>query len=101
METPATKPSAPQTERKSETFVVPFSERAAYSPAEFAALFGRKKTWTYRQLYAGRVKGIAIIGQIMIPRTEAERLTSLATEYNPDPARAPKQRKAAKAEAGL
>jgi len=53
---------------------VPMSERAAYTPAEFAALFGRKETWGYRRIYDGTVKTIEIGRRIMIARSEVERI---------------------------
>ena len=53
-------------------------ERAAYTPSEFAALFGREKTWTYRQLYSGRLKSIKGHGGQLIPTSEAERILSEA-----------------------
>jgi hypothetical protein len=59
---------------------VPLSERAAYSPNEFAALFGKQTTWGYRMLYRGRVRAIKSMGRIMIPASEVQRLQSeLAT----------------------
>lgn len=54
---------------------LPFAERLAFTPREFAALFGRGQTWGYRQLYAGRVRVIKNAGRLMIPRTEVERLS--------------------------
>jgi len=54
---------------------VPLTERYAYTPKEFAALFGRQQTWGYRQLYSGRIKAIRNLRRLMIPRSEAERLT--------------------------
>ena len=53
-------------------------ERAAYTPSEFAALFGREKTWTYRQIYHGRLKSIKGHGGQLIPASEAERIVSEA-----------------------
>jgi hypothetical protein len=53
-------------------------ERAAYTPSEFAALFGREKTWTYRQLYSGRLKSIKGHGGQLIPTSEADRILSEA-----------------------
>jgi Helix-turn-helix domain len=55
--------------------------RLTYSPAEFAALFGRHQTWAYRQLYKGTVKAITRYGRIMIPRSEVDRLLNSAAEY--------------------
>ncbi len=99
MKTESNPVSTPQPAQKSAKPVVPLSERAAYSPAEFAGLFGRKKTWTYRQLYAQRLKAITTLGQLMIPRSEAERLLAGATVFNGDPKRSPKAR-GKKTEAG-
>ena len=56
--------------------------RIAYSPGEFAALFGKHQTWGYRQLYRGTVKAITQCGRIMIPRCEIERLLRSAKPYN-------------------
>jgi hypothetical protein len=50
------------------------SEKKAYTPPEFARLFGRERTWTYRLLYAGKIKGIKDYGRLMIPASEAERI---------------------------
>ena len=44
------------------------------TPTEFASLLGRHYTWTYRQIYAGKVRVISNLGRIMIPRTEVDRL---------------------------
>src|SRR6266446_7630194 len=62
---------------------VPLSDRAAYSPAEFAALFGRSPTWAYRQIYAGRIKPICDIGRLLIPRSEVDSFLARKAEYNP------------------
>ncbi|RYD60708.1 MAG: DNA-binding protein [Verrucomicrobiaceae bacterium] len=56
-------------------------EKKAYTPAEFAALFGREKTWTYRLLYAGKIKGIKDYGRMMIPASEADRIEGAAAPY--------------------
>ena len=50
------------------------SKRVAYSPAEFAALFGKSQTWGYRQIYAGKVKTITQHGRILIPAAVVERI---------------------------
>jgi hypothetical protein len=62
---------------------IPLTERLGYSPAEFAALFGRSPTWGYRQIYAGRVKPIADCGRIIIPRAEIESVLARRREYSP------------------
>jgi len=62
---------------------VPLTERAAFSPAEFAALFGRSPTWAYRQIYASRVRPIADCGRLLIPRSELDSFLARKAEYNP------------------
>src|SRR5213592_2073920 len=62
---------------------LPLTERLGYSPAEFAALFGRSPTWGYRQIYAGRVKPVADCGRLVIPRREIESVLARSREYNP------------------
>lgn len=55
--------------------------KLTYTPAEFAALFGKERTWTYRQLYAGKVKAITKLGQIQIPHSEVEKLLNGVERY--------------------
>ena len=57
------------------------SEKKAYTPAEFAALFGREKTWTYRMLYKGKINGISDYGRMMIPASEAARIENEGKRY--------------------
>jgi hypothetical protein len=57
--------------------------RAAYSPAEFAAAFGKHATWAYRLLYAGKINAITEFGRILIPYSERDRILSGAQPYNP------------------
>jgi hypothetical protein len=57
---------------------LPFDQRAGFSPGEFAALFGKQIVWTYRQIYAGRLKSIKAFGRTIIPRSELERLLNSA-----------------------
>jgi len=64
---------------------IPLGERAAFSPAEFAALCGRSPTWGYRQIYAGRIKPISDCGRLLIPRSEIDSLLARKVEYNPAP----------------
>lgn len=66
------------TKRTQPEITVPMSERAAYSPTEFAALFGKAQTWGYRQIYAGRVKVIKQMGRTLIPRSEVDRIQKSA-----------------------
>jgi hypothetical protein len=61
--------------------------RAAYSPSEFAAAFGRHQSWAYRLLYAGKVKAVTDFGRVLIPASEMRRLVESADRYNPHPDR--------------
>jgi hypothetical protein len=65
------------------------SDRAGYSPAEFAGHFGRHPSWSYRLLYSGRIRAITELGRILIPASELERVLSLAKPYNPTRKREP------------
>jgi hypothetical protein len=62
---------------------IPLGERAAFSPAEFAALCGRSPTWAYRQIYAGRIKPISDCGRLLIPRSEFDSFLARKGAYNP------------------
>jgi hypothetical protein len=64
------------------------TKRAAFKIREFAAKFGHHPTWGYRQVYAGNVAVIDVMGQLMIPALEVDRLLGLAKPY--DPKRRPK-----------
>lgn len=61
------------------------TNRAAYSPAEFAASCGRHPTWTYRLLYANKLKAVTGLGRLLIPATELERVLGEAGTYEPKP----------------
>lgn len=56
--------------------------RVAFSPGEFATLFGKSQTWGYRQIYAGKVNAITEHGRILIPAKEVERVLESAGIYN-------------------
>ncbi len=77
---------APRDSKVAKTFVpqVPIN-RAAYSPAEFAASCGRHPSWAYRLLYGGKVRALTDLGRILIPASELERVLSLAHRYDPKP----------------
>ena len=57
-------------------------DRVAFSPGEFASLFGKSQTWGYRQIYAGKVKTVTDLGRILIPAVEVERVLGKAGAYN-------------------
>jgi hypothetical protein len=57
-------------------------DRVAFSPGEFAALFGKSQTWGYRQIYVGKVKTITEYGRILIPAAEVERVLGTAGVYD-------------------
>lgn len=44
-----------------------------YTPAEFAALFGRSATWAYRRLYDGSIRRLKGSPRILIPKSEMMR----------------------------
>ena len=60
----------------------PENNRVAYSPAEFAELFGKEQTWGYRQIYAGKVKTITEHGRILIPAAEVDGILAKAGVYD-------------------
>ena|SRR5262245_8702377 len=63
------------------------TERAAYSPAEFAASCGRHPSWAYRLLYGGKIRALTDLGRILIPASKLERVLATAARYNPRPRR--------------
>ena len=58
------------------------NERVAFSPGEFAELFGKSQTWGYRQIYAGRVKAITEFGRTMIAAAEVDAILKSAGIYD-------------------
>lgn len=56
-------------------------DKVTYTPAEFAEVFGKERTWAYRQLYAGKVQAITELGRTMIPKGEVDRLLKEAGRY--------------------
>ena len=66
-------------------------DRVAFSPGEFATLFGKEQTWGYRQIYAGKVKTITEHGRILIPAAEVERILGEAGIYNGEKKRVAKK----------
>ena len=57
-------------------------DRVAFTPKEFATMFGKSQTWGYRQIYAGKVKTITQHGHTLIPAAEVERILAEAGNYN-------------------
>lgn len=56
-------------------------DKVTFSPAEFAEVFGKERTWAYRQLYAGKVQAITEFGRTMIPKSEVDRMLKEAGRY--------------------
>ena len=56
-------------------------EKVTYTPAEFACVFGKERTWAYRQLYAGKVTAITEFGRVLIPHAEIDRLLASSDKY--------------------
>ena len=50
------------------------STRVAYTYSEFAALVGKSRKWTYRQVKAGRIRSVTNLGISLIPASEIQRL---------------------------
>lgn len=71
-------------------------ERLAFAPGEFAAFFGKSKTWGYRAIYAGKVQVLDNSDRLMIPRSEVEKFLSRTTIYNGRPARSPQLKKSSR-----
>jgi hypothetical protein len=61
------------------------TSRAALSPREFAASFGKHASWAYRLLYSGKIHAITEFGRILIPVAELKRVLAAAERYNPQP----------------
>ena len=59
--------------------------RAALSPREFAASFGKHASWAYRLLYSGKIHAITELGRILIPASELGRVLNRAQPYDPRP----------------
>ena len=55
--------------------------KSSYTPAEFAALFGKERSWTYRRLGEGKVLAITDYGWIRIPDSERERILNDKGRY--------------------
>ncbi len=57
-------------------------KRVAFSPGEFAKLFGKSQTWGYRQIYSGKAKAITEFGRTLIAAAEAEAILKTAGIYD-------------------
>ena len=49
--------------------------------AEFAALFGKEKSWAYRQKYDGKIDVITDYGVDMVPASQVKRIEENAGRY--------------------
>jgi len=74
-----------QTRAARESQSINVNERLGFSPKEFGAANGKSGTWSYRQIYSGKVKVISDCGRMLIPRIEVDRFLARAAEYNPQP----------------
>lgn len=57
-------------------------EREGYTVAAFSKLFGKERSWAYRQIKKGRVKTITGYGAALVSRREVERLLGEDGEAN-------------------
>jgi hypothetical protein len=75
-----TEQSSEESERK-KSKALRSDQRAAYTLGEFASLFGKHKNWAYRLAWTGKVKVIKPLGEMLVPRSEVDRLTSAPVDY--------------------
>jgi hypothetical protein len=54
--------------------------RTAFTLEETAALFGKHRSWAYRQVYAKRMKVITGYGAMLVPKSEVERILNSARQ---------------------
>lgn len=57
------------------------SNPAWYTLAEFAALFGKERTWAYRLLYAGKILAITGYGTTRIAHSEVDKILNGSSVY--------------------
>lgn len=76
------KPEKTAEEPKQNAPTPTLDQRAAYTLGEFASLFGKHKNWGYRMAWTGKVKVIKPLGEMLVPRSEVERLTSAPVDYD-------------------
>ena len=83
MQTQVTKvPETQREQRSQKKRLVPLNERLSFSPKEFAQMNGKHPVWAYRQIYAGKIRVVKNLGQMLIPRSEVERVFAGAEIYN-------------------
>lgn len=49
-------------------------QRKAFTIAEFAAMFGKHRSWAYRQVRSGKIKTIVGFGNELVPASEIGRI---------------------------
>jgi hypothetical protein len=54
------------------------NNRVAYTVAEFASLFGRRRGWAYRLIEEGKIHVVTGYGHKMIPAAEVSRILQSA-----------------------
>jgi hypothetical protein len=54
--------------------------RLAYTLDETAAMFGKHRSWAYRQVRTKQLKVITGYGAMLVPRSEIERILNSACE---------------------
>ena len=57
----------------------PNNTKQVYSVAEFAAQFGRHKSWAYRLIYTKRIDVIKDFGRMMIPKSQIQKILASAS----------------------
>lgn len=64
-------------------------DKKAYTPAEFAELFGREKSWAYRLIKSSKLKVLPDLGRLLIPASELKRLETVHSRYIGGPENTP------------
>jgi len=56
-------------------------QRQAYSLSEVAQMFGRHRSWAYRQVRAGRIITVTGFGRELVPLHEVERILNAGKSH--------------------
>jgi hypothetical protein len=63
----------------------PLEGRAAYTITEFGNLIGRSRVTIWRNIRAGKIKSVDVLGAKMIPASELQRLNLAPLALGPAP----------------
>lgn len=60
----------------------PAAPQVAYTLAQFANLFGKNRSWSYRLAASGKIKVVNGYGSALVPATEIDRLIGSEKKEN-------------------